>query len=223
MKRIIIALSMLTLTMGLYAQQGNQRNNCRQRGERMEPNRQANRAAQLKNLNLSESQKTEMKRLQQQFRQQQAELNKNESITVKEQRDARFEMAKNQRNKMKALLTPEQQQQLKTNQEKATANRKLQQGKRFEEMANSLNLNESQRAQLEKERESARLKVEALKQNENHSRADVEQTLKQVRENHSKTMKEVLTPEQYEQWKSMEKGRQGRRPKPAHGESSNFL
>ena len=48
----------------------------------------------MKDLNLSEEQKQKMKAIGQTFRQQMADLNKNESITVKEMRDRRAAIAK---------------------------------------------------------------------------------------------------------------------------------
>ena len=68
-----------------------------------------NTLAQLaKQLNLSDEQKKQAQANKVALKQKMKELNKNESITVKEQRDRKDALRKEQKAKMQALLTPEQ-------------------------------------------------------------------------------------------------------------------
>ena len=63
-------------------------------------------------LNLTESQKSQLKANREDYKKQLDELNKNESITVKEFRDKKYALKKEQKQKFLALLTPEQKTKL---------------------------------------------------------------------------------------------------------------
>lgn len=62
----------------------------------------------MKELHLVQSQKEQIKASQDSYKKQLMELNKNEGITVKEARDKKEALRKEQKDKMMALLTPEQ-------------------------------------------------------------------------------------------------------------------
>ena len=65
-----------------------------------------------RDLNLSEDQKKQAKTYREDFRKKMQELNKNENITVKEMRDRKEALQKEQRNKMQSLLTAEQKNKI---------------------------------------------------------------------------------------------------------------
>jgi Spy/CpxP family protein refolding chaperone len=179
----------------------------------------------FQNLDLTEAQKEQVNTLQRDFRAKMQALNQKENITVKEQRDARFSLAKEHRAKMTGLLTAEQQYKLK--EQRANQQNKMQEVKsrRFEDMTEKLSLNETQKAALQKERDEQRMKMQSIRQNDAIERSEMQASIQEMRAKHEATMKSVLTKEQYKQWEEMKKqipqrGGHGRGHMHGHGASA---
>jgi Spy/CpxP family protein refolding chaperone len=66
----------------------------------------------MKELNLTADQQQQLKANRDSYQKQWMDLNKNENITVKESRDKKAELRKQQKEKMMTILTPEQKTKL---------------------------------------------------------------------------------------------------------------
>lgn len=205
MKKTIMIIPALVLSFGLMAQQPEKQRFGKQGKPGMERRGGLNKSDAFKNLDLTEAQQQEMKGMQMQFREQMKSLGQNENNSVKEQRDARYNLAKEHRNNINKILTPEQQSKLKQQRKSQQNQMQALQAKRFEQMAQNLDLTEAQKATLQKDREAQRAKMEALRQNENADRTVFQNSMQEIRANREATLKSVLTPEQFQKWEEMRK------------------
>lgn len=99
-----------------------------------------------KDLNLTDAQKAQMETLQQKFRTDMQALNKQENITVKEQRERREALANSHREAMQNILTPEQRAQMQQKAAERREDRQENREARMEDHFDRLDLNEMQRA-----------------------------------------------------------------------------
>ena len=76
------------------------------------------------------------------------ELNKNENITVKESRDKKEALRKEQKEKMLAILTPEQKTKLEQLKKDREVKREAMTSKRLDKMKTKLNLSDDQMAKI---------------------------------------------------------------------------
>jgi Spy/CpxP family protein refolding chaperone len=144
----------------------------------------------LRELNLTAEQKKQLKVNRELFKQKMQELNKNEDITVKEFRDRKAVLMKEQKAKMEALLTSEQKNKL----EMLKTQQKMKKDEHFarhlDKMKTELGLNEDQVAKLKAQKESMQSRMKAIKENESLSRSqkkDQMMTLKkEAKEQHEK-------------------------------------
>ena len=160
-----------------------------------------------KQLNFSDAQKAQAKTINEDSRKKMQELNKNESITVKEQRDRKAAILKERKTKMDGLLTAEQK--TKMTQLKAERKVKKEEGyaKRLDKMKTSLSLTDEQVTKLKNQRTATQAKAEKIKNNELLSReqkkAQMMALKTEAKDQHSK----IFTPEQLKKKEEMKKSR----------------
>jgi periplasmic protein CpxP/Spy len=155
----LIAIFALTATVSAQDKMGKKRHH-----------QQHEKGMMAKELNFSETQKTQAKAINEDSRKKMQELNKNESISVKEQRDRKAAIKKERKTKMDGLLTAEQkakQIQLKADHK---AKKEASYAKRLDKMKTNLGLSDEQVAKLKAQRAANHAKVEKIKNNESLSR-----------------------------------------------------
>ena len=128
------------------------------------------------------------------------ELNKNESITVKEQRDRKDALRKEQKAKMQALLTPEQ----KTKKEEKFA-------KGLEKMKSKINLSDAQVMQLKSQRERIKANAKEIKDNESLSRTQRKEQLMALKAEAKTQKSNIFTADQIKQLDEMKKNKMGKK------------
>ena len=140
------------------------------------------------------------------------ELNKSENITVKEYRDKKDALRKQQKEKMQRLLTAEQK--AKIDQMKADRKAKADEhfAKRIEKMQQKLNLTSTQVTEMKRQRSDMQDRCKAIKENETLSRVERKAQLTQLKSLAKEQRKKIFTTEQLKQleemkMKRMEKGR----------------
>ncbi|MCU0394325.1 MAG: hypothetical protein MUF29_00330 [Chitinophagaceae bacterium] len=212
MKKMMLALAVLALTTGIWAQGGPGKG--QRMGQGMGPcgggtpgKGQAQRGmAANARLNLTPEQQTKARQLQEQFRQQMQELNKNEGITVKEQRAKREQLMKAHRQEMDKLLTPEQKQ---LRDQQRQSNRKIAQYRsdiRLEQMKTKLQLTDKQASALKSSHEAMQKKAEAIRNNEGLDRTTRMEQMTALRNQWQADLEKTLTKEQLQQWKDSQPG-----------------
>ena len=163
------------------------------------------RGMMAKQLNFSEAQKKQAKAYHAAFKQKMQELNKNERITVKEFRDRKAAMRKEQKAKMDGLLTAEQKTkmtQLKTEQ-KAKHDEHF--AKHLDKMKTQLGLADDQVAKLKAQKESMHAKLKAIKENDALSREQKRDELMALKTQAMEQHKKIFTEEQRKKMEEMKK------------------
>jgi Spy/CpxP family protein refolding chaperone len=164
-----------------------------------------------KDLNLSEDQKQKMKAAKESYRKQMSELNKNETITVKEMRDRKASLAKEHKSAVEGILTQEQKNKIREQRNKSIEKRKEMQAKRTEKMKKDLALTDDQSSKLKSLSENYKSKFESLRKDESMDRTAKKEQFKALRQQQKEELKSVLTQEQIQKMDEMNKDRGGRR------------
>lgn len=162
--------------------------------------------AWMKQLNLTEDQKTKLKSLHAEQRKEMEGL-KSSSLTADQMKAKREELHRKYSDQAQAIYTPEQKQQL----EKMKADWKSKGGDRSKgkeahrRFGEQLNLTQTQKDQLKKFHSESRSKFETVRNDQTLSDDQKKAKFKELRKEQHEQMKTVLTPEQLEKMKSMHK------------------
>ena len=200
MKKVLIPLiAFLALTINVSAQD--------KMGKKGRHHQKHEKGMMAKQLNFSEAQKNQAKAINEDSRKKMQELNKNENITVKEQRDRKAAIAKERKTKMDGLLTADQK--TKQTQLKAEHKAKKEAGyaKRLDKMKTNLNLTEDQVAKLKTQRAANHAKAEKIKNNESLSREQKKEQMMALKIEAKEQHNKILTPEQLKKKEEMKKNR----------------
>ena len=161
----------------------------------------------MKELNLTADQKAQLKTSHESYKQQLGELNKNETITVKESRDRKGALRKGQKEKMMAILTPDQKIKLEQIKNNRQARHQAMAAKRLDKMKAKLNLSDEQVAKISAAKQAEHEQFKAITQNNNLSRTDKKDQMMALREQNKNNFKSILTPEQISKMEEMKKAR----------------
>ena len=158
-----------------------------------------------KQLNFSEAQKQQAKTYREDFKKKMQDLNKNEGITVKEFRDRKASLRKEQKTKMDDLLTAEQK--TKMSQLKAAHKAKKDEhfAKHLDKMKNNLSLTDDQVAKLKAQRENMHSRMKAIKENESLTREQRKDQIMALRAAAKDQHKKIFTEDQLKKMEDMKK------------------
>ena len=166
--------------------------------------------AQLaKQLILSDEQKKQAQAYKVALKQKMKELNKNESITVKEQRDRKDALRKEQKAKMQALLTPEQKTKMAELKATKMAKKEEKFAKGLEKMKSKINLSDAQVMQLKSQRERIKANAKEIKDNESLSRTQRKEQLMALKAEAKTQKSNIFTADQIKQLDEMKKNKMG--------------
>jgi Spy/CpxP family protein refolding chaperone len=147
-------------------------------------------------LDLSAEQRKQLRSLKMDARDQAAVIRHDQSLT-REQKAARLrELRKSTREQSKAVLTPEQREQVKS--------RRM---GRHGRMAEELGLTPDQRSKVKDAVRSGRLQRRAILQDSSLTNDRKLAELKRIRKSTRTQLASILTPEQMEQWQQMRQHR----------------
>ena len=167
-------------------------------------------------LNLTEAQKQQMKQVNDDFRQQMQDLNKNENITVKEQREKREALTQQHKANIQNILTAEQRQQLeekkKSYKEKGAKGNNVKGDDRGDNFR-QLNLTDAQGVKIKAVNEEFRTKVQAIQKNASLSAEQKKVQREAAQQQHTAAIKAILTQEQTAKLEELKRTRPERRGK----------
>ncbi len=161
----------------------------------------------VQQLNLSDPQKKQAKLYKEEYKKQLTELNKNESITVKEQRDRKLALRKEEKTKMLSLLTPEQKAKMAQLKAEGKAKADQHYAARMDKMKAKLNLSDKQVAAMKSQRETMMAKLKAIKEDENMDRTVKKEKLIALKTEMKEDRKKIFTADQLKQIEEMKKAR----------------
>ncbi|HMH33115.1 MAG TPA: hypothetical protein VK543_08785 [Puia sp.] len=163
-----------------------------------------------KTLNFSDQQKQQLKEMRQDFRKKMADLNKNENITVKEMRDRKAALIRDQKTAFQNLLTPEQKNKLDDIRKNMAQKRQDMASRRIDKMKEKLNLSEEQTARIKTLDARFRENLKKNKDNTSLDRTAKKEAFIEMFKQHKEELQGILTPEQLNKLQEWKKERTGR-------------
>lgn len=161
----------------------------------------------MKNLNLSESQKEQLKANHESYQKELIALNKNEAITVKEARDKKELLRKEQKEKMMNLLTADQKTKVVQLKKERELKHEAMSAKRLDRIKSRLNLSNDQVAKIKAITQTEHAQFKAIKENDQLSRTEKKEQLMALKEQNKNNFKTILTPEQISKMEEMKKNK----------------
>jgi Spy/CpxP family protein refolding chaperone len=169
-------------------------------------------------LNLNEDQKEQLKAVREDFHKQLKDLKANTALTQEQKKDRMKELAQQQREKMQAILTPEQRQQAQKMRSEAKDKKKgegkekfANHAKKAEKMKEELNLTDAQGQQVKAINEKFRDEMKAIHQNSALTQEQKKEQMKALQQKHKEQLQSLLTTEQKEKVKERVKNHSNRR------------
>lgn len=161
----------------------------------------------MKEINLTATQQQQLKLNRDSYKNQMTELNKNESITVKEARDKKEALRKEQKTNMMSILTPAQKIKMENLKKNREAKRDEIVAKRLDKMKTKLNLSNDQVAKIKRSREDIHNQSKDIRDNDQLSRTEKKEKLMVLKEQTQNNLKSILTPEQINKIEELKKNR----------------
>lgn len=147
-------------------------------------------------INLTPSQKEQLKSQRIEAKNQMMELDKNENLSVKEYKVRKAAIREEQKEKMNNLLTSEQKSQLKKMKSDKKAQHEMKRAKKMEKMQSRLNLSDGQVAQMKATREAQQAQIKMIKENETFSSSEKKEKIMALKNENRDSYKKILTAEQ---------------------------
>lgn len=210
MKKISIALLALSLTFSGFAQKKHDRLEKRNDKKELKHNRFKN-SDNFKKLNLTDAQKSDMKSINENFRQQMKDLRQQGNITVNEQKQRREALVTDRKNKINAILTPEQKSQAaEAIKDHRQGRKKGMRNNKFEDVAKDLNLTTDQSAKMATIQTNFRKDIQSIRQNNSLDKEQKKQQIMSLAKQHKSDVQALLTNDQKQQLKDNQKNRPNR-------------
>ncbi len=208
MKKIILGLTALTLTLSVMAQEESKEKKSWGGGDRKEMRGGDHGKMQemMEKLNLSEDQKAKMKAINEEFKNEMDAL-KSQKFSEDVMKEKRMAIMKSRKEKIAAILTPEQKKQWedmkpgKGDKDHQKGDKRESREEKFEAMAKELNLTADQSAKFKVLQSSLRTKIKDIRSSTSLTEEQKKSEMKEVFKNHKKSVEEILTPEQRKQMK----------------------
>lgn len=201
MKKIMAAALAFSVAFTVNAQEIPERKAGKPGMHRMEGKHKGHPGIPFHQLNLTDTQKEQLKKDRESFQQQMSELKKNENITVKEWKSRMENLRKEQRSKMQNILTAEQKAKLEKMKTDRKALHEVDAKARMEKMKIRLGLSDEQAAKMQKNRTEMAGKMKALRENKTLSEDKKREEMKELMKQQKEAMKSILTEEQQRKMK----------------------
>lgn len=156
-------------------------------------------------LNLTDEQKTELKTIDNDFRQQMTDLKKNEDITVREWKSKMETIRKEHHEKVQNLLTDDQKATLKKMRQDHKGGMRKHGAQRLEQMKKDLNLTDDQVNALKKNHEEMGQKFKAIHDDKSLTDDQKKAQFKDLKKQEHESLKSILTPEQMQKLEQQHK------------------
>ncbi|RZJ30213.1 MAG: hypothetical protein EOO18_11605 [Chryseobacterium sp.] len=176
---------------------------------------------QMKDLGLTEDQKTKMKTLREEYRTKEKDL-QSKNLSEQDLRDQRVALHKEQQSKMQSMLTDEQKAKIET--AKAQAKKRPEEGRkrgergdkgRREELTKELNLTADQKTKLEANRKATTEKMKALREDKSITDEQRKEQRVAIMKEQKKASESIFTEDQKKLMKEKRKGGHKKHRKPA--------
>lgn len=137
------------------------------------------------------------------YHQKAQDLWKQDNITLKQYKSGLIALQKEKKDKLAALLTPQQKDQIAARKKRMDENRQVMEVARLERLKLRLNLTDDQVAKIKAGQENLHDQAKAIHENDNLLPQQKMEQMKALLAKRNDTYKAVLTPEQYSQFEKM--------------------
>ena len=175
----------------------------------------------MKDLNMTDAQKQQMKSINEDFRSKMQDLKKNDNITVKDFKARKEALFNDRKARVDAILTADQKNKLaqfKNDHGDQFASRDRDRdgdhhgggrmnGDRMEKMQSELGLTSDQVAKMNADRENFKAKADAIKNNTSLTDQQKKDQFMQLRKEREESFKSFLTPDQIKKLEEMKSKR----------------
>lgn len=211
MKKLLVSALVLSLAFSVRAQDIPERKT--DRPHMMEGKRHHRGMEAFKGLNLTEDQKAKFKTSNETFRQQMAELKKNDNITVKEWREKMEGLRKAHQDEVKNILTPAQKEQMKDRRKEMQSRQQDMQKKMADRMKTNLNLTAEQSAKMEANHKAMATEMKNIRENKALTEQQKREKMMELHKKQKETLKSILTEEQLQKLKEKRQDHKGHGPR----------
>jgi Spy/CpxP family protein refolding chaperone len=150
----------------------------------------------MNQLNLTDAQKQQTKSINDDYRNQLKELEKNDNITLKDYRSKKANLEQERKSKFQSLLTTDQKNKIIQAKKDRSEKMKMMAQKRMEKMKTDLNLTDDQVAKMQAQRESSMEQMKAIRENSSLSEEQRKAQLMDLRKSNHDSMNNILTADQ---------------------------
>ncbi len=206
MKKIIsLTLALAILGFSVSAQQNRQMKS----HKKGTATHQGQKKEMVKDLNLSEAQKAQMKANREANKSKMESLNKQDNLTVKEMRERKAALMQEQKSQMDQLLTAEQKAAVAERKTNMEVKRKDMDGQRGEAMKEKLGLSNDQGERLKALNQANHEKIKAIQANTSLSKEQKKTQTKAIKDAAKAERQDILTAEQLQKMRAMRKDGKG--------------
>lgn len=137
------------------------------------------------------------------YHQRSADLFKKDNITLKEYKAGLVALQKEKKNKLAALLTPQQKEEMAARRKRMSENAQVMAAARLERLKLRLNLSDDQVTKIKAGQENLRSQFKAIHENDDLLPQQKMEQMKTLMAKRNDAFKSVLTPDQYSQFEKM--------------------
>jgi len=156
------------------------------------------------------------------YRQKSEDLFKQDNLTLKQYKAGLIALQKDKKDKLQALITPQQKDELAARRKRMTENAQVMEVARLERLKLRLNLSDDQVSKIKTGQEALHSQVKAIHENDNLLPQQKMEQMKALMAKRNDTFKAVLTPDQYTQFEKMSHHRPGGPGQGAPGQGGRF-
>ena len=206
MKKIIsLTLAFAIFGFSVSAQQNRQMKS-HKKGNAMH---QGQKKDMMKDLNLSDAQKAQMKTDREANKAKMEALKQQDNLTVKEMRERKAALMQEQKAQMDRLLTAEQKATVAARKTSMEGKRKQMDAKRGADMKDKLGLSNDQGAKLKALNQANQAKIKAIQANASLTQEQKKTQTKAIKEAAKAERQNILTAEQIQKMEAMKKDGKG--------------
>ena len=226
MKRIFVTILALILTASVFAQTDKAKGNKSNR--EWNQHNKGDRKDMMKDLDLTESQRTQMKSINENFRNQMQSLKNDKTLSAEQLKQRRQELAQEHKSKIENILTSDQKKIWKDKRDEMREDRKEEGGKKgrrtgkFEnkmdrhegagDITKNLNLSSEQQKQVATLNQKFRTNTNSIRTNTLLTKEQKQEQLKELHKDHKQSIESLLTSDQKKQLKESMKNNRRNNP-----------
>lgn len=167
----------------------------------------------MKDMNLNQDQKNQLKANNQDYRTKVQSLNQEQNITVKEANERKAALLKEHKAKNETVFTAEQKNKMAESKLKQEAASKARSEKKLGAMKMKLGLSDDQVSKLKLQQEKNQAEMKAIRENEKIDQATKKQQMMVLKNRAKDQRNSILTPEQIKKMEESKNNKGGKRSK----------